>query len=87
MVKSRAGDIVGTTPDRLLTWPQVAAIVPFGRQHVHRLEAAGKFPQRVQVGAGRVLWKLSEIQAWLDSLPRGPLAQTPNAKKRRGRAA
>jgi hypothetical protein len=33
--------------------------------HVDRLEKAGKFPRRFYLGAGRVVWKESEILAWL----------------------
>jgi prophage regulatory protein len=73
--------------DRLLTWPQLAAMIPYTRQHAARLEAAGKFPQRVQLGANRVAWRETEIMSWIDGLPRGALAQSPNARKRRGRAA
>jgi prophage regulatory protein len=57
--------------ERLLTWPQVAAMVPYTRQHVHRLERAGQFPQRLQIGPARVAWKESEVAAWIDGLARG----------------
>jgi prophage regulatory protein len=33
--------------------------------HVRRLERAGQFPRRVQVGAGRVAWLESEVEAWI----------------------
>jgi prophage regulatory protein len=58
--------------DRLLTWPQVEPIVPYGRQHVYRLETEGKFPKRVQLGPGRVAWWESEVLEWLGSRARGP---------------
>ena len=40
-------------------------MIPFTRQHVLRLEKAGKFPRRIQIGARRVGWLLSEIEAWV----------------------
>ena len=63
--------------DRLLAWPQVAAMIPFTRQHVYRLEGEGKFPARVQVGPQRVAWRESELLAWMDGLGRGTLPPPP----------
>ena len=40
-------------------------MIPFTRQHVLRLEKAGKFPRRMRIGARRVGWLLSEIEAWV----------------------
>lgn len=34
-------------------------------QHIGRLEAAGKFPKRVNLGPGRVAWVLAEVDAWV----------------------
>jgi len=76
--------------DRLLTWPQVAAMVPYSRMHVHRLEAAGKFPERVQLGPNRVAWRESEVLTWMDGLKRGVLTWSggrPKSQQRGGRAA
>ncbi len=59
--------------DRVLTWPQVAELVPYTRQHVGRLEARDAFPKRLQIGPGRVGWWESEVLAWLDERGRGAL--------------
>jgi prophage regulatory protein len=67
--------------DRLLAWPQVERRVPYTRQHIYRLERAGEFPRRVQVGANRVAWRESEVDAWIESRQRGPL---PMPKQQRG---
>ena len=40
-------------------------MVPFTRQHILRLEKAGNFPKRFKLGARRVGWLLSEIEAWV----------------------
>lgn len=40
-------------------------MIPFTRQHILRLEKSGKFPQRFKIGARRVGWLLSEIEAWV----------------------
>ena len=36
-----------------------------------RQEKAGRFPQRIRIGPNSVAWDLGEVEAWLDSLPRG----------------
>ncbi|MEQ8327803.1 MAG: AlpA family phage regulatory protein [Parvibaculum sp.] len=41
--------------------------IPYSGQHIARLEAAGQFPKRIKLGANRVVWLLSEIEAWLDA--------------------
>jgi predicted DNA-binding transcriptional regulator AlpA len=56
--------------DRLLFWPEIAPIVRRSRRHVGRLVKAGRFPAPVQLGCNTAWWQ-SEIDAWLDALPRG----------------
>jgi prophage regulatory protein len=50
---------------RLLSKRQVREIVLYSPQHIARLEAAGKFPKRVQLGPARVGWVDTEVQDWL----------------------
>lgn len=40
--------------------------IPYTPQHIARLEAAGQFPRRVQLGPNRVAWVLSEVEAWVN---------------------
>jgi prophage regulatory protein len=40
--------------------------VPYSFAHIARLEAAGQFPKRVQLGACRVAWVSEEVQNWID---------------------
>ena len=40
--------------------------IPYSRVHLRRLEAAGRFPRRVQLGDNAVAWIESEIDAWLE---------------------
>lgn len=39
--------------------------IPLSRMHVDRLEKAGQFPKRVQLGKNSVGWLESEILDWL----------------------
>jgi prophage regulatory protein len=55
-----------------------------------RLIAAGEFPQRRQISAGRVGWLVSEIDKWAQSRPIGstiPTVQEKAAAKRLRMAA
>jgi prophage regulatory protein len=59
------------TNRRILVWAEVDTKVPYCRQHVLRLEGRGEFPQRVQIGPGRVGWWSDEVDQWLASRTRG----------------
>lgn len=50
---------------RLLSKRQLKEMVLYSPQHVARLEKAGKFPQRVQIGPNRVGWVEGEVLDWL----------------------
>jgi len=45
---------------------ELIKIIPYGMQHIKRLEDAGKFPKRVKLGANRVAWVRDEVEAWLE---------------------
>lgn len=50
---------------KILSKSQLKEIVLYSPQHVARLEKAGKFPKRVQLGPNRVGWVESEVLNWL----------------------
>ena len=50
---------------RVISWRDLSEMIPFTRQHILRLEKAGRFPRRLQIGARRVGWVASEIEDWL----------------------
>ena len=50
---------------KFLSKKQVREKVLYCPAHIARLEAAGKFPQRVQLGPGRVGWVEEEIEEWM----------------------
>lgn len=53
---------------QIIDWKQLSEEVgiPYSRQHVLRLEKAGQFPKRVQLGLNRVGWVKAEVEAWLE---------------------
>jgi len=62
---------MNTVLPRIVTRRELREIVPFSPQHVLRLEKQGKFPKRIQIGARRVGWYLSDIEAWLADRAKG----------------
>ena len=50
---------------KLLTKKEVRARVCYSPQHIARLEKAGSFPKRVQLGLNRVGWVETEIDDWI----------------------
>ena len=51
---------------RILSKRQVKELVLYSPQHIARLEKAGLFPRRVQLGPNRVGWVEGEVLDWLD---------------------
>lgn len=51
---------------RILSKRQVKELVLYSPQHIARLEKAGSFPMRVQLGPNRVGWVEAEVQDWLN---------------------
>ena len=50
---------------KMLSKRQVKELVLYSPQHIARLEAAGQFPKRVQLGVNRVGWVEEEVLEWL----------------------
>ncbi|MBT2132356.1 helix-turn-helix transcriptional regulator [Aliiroseovarius lamellibrachiae] len=51
---------------RILSKRQLRELVLYSPQHIARLEKAGLFPLRVQLGPNRVGWVESEVLEWLE---------------------
>lgn len=56
------------------TMKEVCALTRFSRTHIYRLEAAGRFPRRRKLGLAKIGFLKVEVHAWLDNLPKAPLA-------------
>ena len=53
---------------RIVDWKVLKTMQPYSRVHIGRLEKAGEFPQRVQLGQNRVGWVYDEVVAHLEGL-------------------
>jgi prophage regulatory protein len=40
--------------------------IPYCFAHIRRLEIAGQFPKRIQLGACRVAWVAEEVDDWIE---------------------
>ena len=59
-----------TTTDRLLRLNEVQARCGLSRSSLYRMMRDGSFPEPLKVGVRAVRWRESEIEAWLEALPR-----------------
>jgi prophage regulatory protein len=62
---------VFTVPEILLRKPEVLKIVPFKYVTMYAMIKRGEFPAPIKIGQRAVAWKMSEIQAWIESRERG----------------
>lgn len=53
--------------DRFLRLREVKEIAALSRATIYRMMKTGQFPQSVRVGSRAVRWRLSDINAWMDS--------------------
>ena len=64
---------------KIIREQQVATLTGRSRASRWRDEKAGTFPRRVRIGRNAVGWFEDEIQAWLESRPRGMVHREQNA--------
>lgn len=53
---------------RIIDWKQLGKLQPYSRQHIARIERAGKWPKRERLGQNRVGWVYDEVVAKLSEL-------------------
>jgi prophage regulatory protein len=53
---------------RLVSKKELKSIygIPYSFTHIARLEHAGSFPKRIQLGKCRVAWLAGELEEWID---------------------
>ena len=59
--------IQGEIVMRIVSKRQLKEMVLYSPQHIARLEKAGEFPKRVQLGPNRVGWVEDEVLDWLQT--------------------
>lgn len=53
--------------ERILRFADVRAATGLSRPTIWRLEHRGEFPKRIQISAGAVGWKQSELEEWISN--------------------
>ena len=56
---------------RMLRLPAVLQRTGLSRSALYALMAAGHFPRPLRIGARAVAWLEHEVEAWIESRPRG----------------
>lgn len=51
---------------QLIDKKELRKLVVYSPQHIARLEKAGEFPKRLQLGQNRVAWLLAEVEDWIE---------------------
>jgi prophage regulatory protein len=51
--------------DRIIRKTELLSIIPLSHVTIWRMEKAGKFPKRVQIGGNAVGWLVSEVNQWM----------------------
>ncbi len=54
-----------TPHQRILCLREVCALTGLGRSFIYQLQAEGRFPQRIKLGARAVGWLEDEVQRWV----------------------
>jgi prophage regulatory protein len=60
--------ISASTTDRLIPFPQVAAIAGLKRTRIYAMIRAGKFPAPYKPGGAGSRWSEAEVRAWLEKV-------------------
>jgi prophage regulatory protein len=66
----RVGDqapVVVTADDRFIGKKELRVLILLTPQHVSKLENAGRFPRRINIGTKRVAWLENEVREWMES--------------------
>ena len=53
---------------RIIDRHELKRLIPYSLTHIGRLEAQGRFPQRIRLGANRIGWLHSEVVTWITEL-------------------
>ncbi len=66
-VKATPSSGFQSAPDKIIRTKEVQKLTGLSRTTIWREERKGKFPARVPLSAGSVGWRLSEVEAWIQS--------------------
>ena len=57
----------GITDYAIVRTAEAAEILSITRKHLHKLSKEPDFPRKVRIGTNAVGWKISDLEAWINS--------------------
>jgi prophage regulatory protein len=57
--------------DRILRVPEVQSFTGVSRSALYSMLRRGEFPRPVKIGDRAIGWRQTDLEAWIESLPRG----------------
>jgi len=66
MLLHEGAKLMSKNPKQLIDKKELTKLVKYSSQHIARLEKAGEFPKRLQLGQNRVAWILAEVEERID---------------------
>lgn len=70
---------MSTVIDRIVREPEATHMTGLGRTRRNELSLAGQFPRKVRLSDRASGYRLSELQAWIDSRPRADEVEADTA--------
>ena len=76
-------EVIGVTKESekrnkiLISKKQLLAIIPLCERTIYNFERDGKFPRRIALSSRKVVWDLSEVEAWIETCRRAGPATRP----------
>lgn len=52
-------------------------MIPLCERTIYNFEKQGKFPQRIALSSRKVVWDLTEVEAWIDACKHSSPAPRP----------
>ena len=63
--------------NKLLRRPEVEGMTRLSRAAIYAKMKRGEFPAPVRLGSNSVAWRLSDVEAWIESLPAARVNDCP----------
>ena len=66
MLKTRAGDIIGSVGPRFMRRVAVEQTTGLARSTIYEYVADGRFPKPIKLSARIAVWLESDVRAWME---------------------
>lgn len=66
-----------STNRTLIDKKTLLAMIPLCERTIYNFEIKGRFPRRIAISSRKVVWDLSEVEAWIDACRESGSASRP----------